>query len=104
MPGAVFEEGFLSVHDLTGSGEDGLLPLINGANDGAPITDLIAKIIARFSVVGGGREEVLVFVVDTKAGKVTSSERSDPFIVVSSGDLDIGLDVGISVVLEAGAG
>ena len=39
--GAIFQKGTLAIDDLTRDCEDRFLPLINGSNDHAPVTNLI---------------------------------------------------------------
>ncbi len=104
VAGSFLEEGLLFGDDFSGDGEDGFLSLIDSADDGASIANVVAKVVTGFAVVGGLRKEVFVVIVDADAGEVGSGEFGCEFSIFGGGDFNIGLNIGVSGVGEAGAG
>lgn len=103
--GAGFEELALVADDFVGDFLDGLLALMDGADEEFAAADFFADVLADVLAAANLAEDVFVGVADAEIGEVVIVHDGDPFFALLFDD-DVGVDVGVGRGGEAlgGAG
>ena len=103
--GAGFEELALVADDFVGDCLDGLLALMDGADEEFAAADFFANVLADVLAAADLAEDVFVGVADAEVGQVVIVHDGDPFFALLFDD-DVGIDVGVGGDGEAlgGAG
>ncbi len=94
LGGAGGEELALVFDDFSRDFLDGLLTLMDGADEELAATDFLADVEADILIAAGLAEQVFVGVADAKVGQVVIVHDGDPFSALAFDD-DIGIDVGV---------
>lgn len=84
--GAFLQELALVFEDLRGDAVNGLLPLVDGADEELAAADFVAHVVADLAVAGGLAEEVLVGVADAEVREIVVGHDGDPLATLALDD------------------
>ena len=103
LGGALIEEPLLPGDDLFGNALDGLLPLLDGADEEFAAADFFADVTAHLLAAAGIGHQVLVEVADAQAGELLVVER-DVIDAIGAFHVHIGGDILLGSGGEGGGG